>query len=358
MKSTNYALLMVGCSSLLITVACNFFEHKNTNRPADNFTSEDMEITSCRNILQENLEDLEHINKKMVSFQALHEIAVVPDSSLLYLLSDEHEILKIDGKGNLQFKIKKYGQGPGEMILPISLKYRNQKLYVLDHANQKISLFSSTGEWLRDIVIHDNVAETFDVDINGNILLPRVISVEGSENPLFFLYSQDGKFIRSFSSNKYLSDDFIAKPPRPILYISPDNYIVLGFRIHGSFYKFSPEGDLLSKSDICNGEEWKTSVKDEIAFNKRMNTTSYQLRLNDIFFMSNGNILVSWGGNFKNRKSMAIIYNAKGNFIGRLFKSTHFPYPCTVYNQMNDSTFCIFSEEKYLLVECRINKLR
>jgi len=341
------------CFALVLILSCHQDRPNHSMRPNDRFMKDDMEIVSCRDILLLN-DTIKSIDP--LSFQSLREIAIQANSKYLFLLSKNGEVFKVDKFGKLIYKISNYGQGPGEMSLPIMLKHRNGKLYVLDRGNRKIVIFSDSGKWIEDITLGGNSAESFEVNSDDEIIVPQIIPIEGSQEPLFQVLDHKGSIIRKYSNNRYINEDFVAAYPRPALFITPDDCIFLVLRIHGTFYKFSKTGELIFKSDICGGQEWDESIDAEIAFQKSLNVSSHQLRLNDLFFGENGNIYASWGGKFKSKQTLAIIYNSRGMFIGRVFQNNLFANIPTLYTLSGDSSFWIYNDDENRLAECTIRQ--
>jgi hypothetical protein len=341
--------------AITIVLACSGDPSVSERRPTNRFMKDDMEIVSSRKVSLPGNDLAEHADEQL-NLDLVRNITCDPEAESLYLLNRENEIYKLDRQGRLKAKIARSGRGPGEMELPLLLKYRNHKLYVLDYNNNKILVFDKSEHWLQDIALHFGSVFAFEVTSNDEIILPQITPVKGSKDPLFLFIGHDSRVLRKTSSNEYIEADFVKSFPQPLLFLSPDNCIVLALKAEGCFYKFTMDGRFLFKSDICGGQEWEDSIREDIEFNKTY--PSVLLRLNDMFFGKNGTIYAAWGGKFKDRNTMALMYDRNGTFIGRVFQTAFFPCDISAYTLANDSTFWIFNDNKYLLAECIVRKIQ
>jgi len=340
-------LMLMEITINLLLLGCGMIKQNPGNRPTNYFMPADMVISSSRSIQFEG----ETENGESI-LPSIEDFAIQQDSGYVFIISPESELIKIDRMGTIIFKKKVYGQGPGEITIPTMLRYRNEKLYILDSGAQKVVVFDNHGCWKTDIKYNNYAIESFDVDWNDNLIIPNIIAPDAVDEPLFLVISPEGKKINQISQNKLLVEDFVTSFARPVLYITPDSCLVLAFRIHGSFYKFNMNGDLLFTADIKSGQEWNDSVKAEMDEYNKSKLKFFQWRLNYMYFRSDGSIFVAWGGNFKNQVTLCMIYDSKGTFIGRLFQSKAFPYLPQRIALLNDSTFWIYSETANKLSEC------
>lgn len=341
--------------AVAIALACSGDPSGSDRRPGNRFMKDDMEIVSSRAI-SFAVDDPEGYANEQLNLELIRDITYNPEAGHLYLLNRENEIYKLDRKGHLVGKIVHTGRGPGEMELPLQLKYRNNKLYVLDYNNNKIIVFDNNERWLQDITLHFGSLFSFEVTAKNEIILPRIIPVEGATESQFLFIGHDGRIIRTTPGNKHIKADFVKSFPHPLLFLTPDDCIVLALKVEGTFYKFTMDGEFLFRSDICGGQEWEDSIEREIEF--VITYPSVQLRLADMFFAKNGNMYAAWGGKFKDRNTMAMMYDKNGIFIGRVFQSALYPYVPSAYTLVNDTTFWIFNSDKYVLAECIIGKIQ
>jgi len=337
-------------SHLFIFISCD----KSNYRPGNKFLYSDMVISSSKHFLKEETDFSVYIEETISVFSKI-EALTVADSENLFLLSTFGEIIKINNKGKPLLKIESYGQGPGEMMMPLDIKVRNNKLYIMDIGNNKIVIYNLSGSWLNDVVIHDVNLKTFEVNSNENIIVPVLSFLKNSKIPLFIIYNDKGEVVDKISKNNFIKEDIIQTPPRLLLFLTPNSYLLLVFEIQGVFYLFNFEGELVSKFDIHGGPEWKQSVE----FEKRLEKNSkygksWPHRVENVSFDSNGNIYATWGGNFKGQKSIIMIYDSEGCFVGRLYGNEDFPYAPTCFELENDSTAWIYSREMYTFAKCKI----
>ena len=345
-------LMLLEISINLILSGCGIIKHNQKNRPTNNFMPADMIISSSRSIqLADEAENTESI------LPSIEDFAIQQDSGYVFIITPESELMKIDRMGTIIFKKRVYGQGPGEITIPTMLRYRNNKVYILDSGAQKVAVYDNHGCWKADIKYNNCAIESFDVDWNENLIIPNTIQLNAADEPLFLVISPEGNKINQISQNKHIKEDFVSSFPRPVIYITPDSCLVLVFRIHGSFYKFNMNGDLLFTADIKGGQEWNDSVKAEMDEYNKTKLKFFQWRLNYMYFRLDGSIFAAWGGNFKDQVTLCMIYNSKGFFVGRLFQSEAFPYLPQRIALLNDSTFWIYSETANQLAECAIRNI-
>ncbi len=66
---------------------------------------------------------------------------ILVNKQILTLDRKAHEIVLIDMTGKIVWKYNKKGKGPGEMSDTVSINYKNNILYVVDHLQGKVMLF-------------------------------------------------------------------------------------------------------------------------------------------------------------------------------------------------------------------------
>jgi len=315
----------------------------------------DMILADAKHFLSNESKLSRYIEETESVFSRLDKIEFDKNSKSVFLLSTFGEIIKIDQHGNPLLKIEVHGQGPGEMTLPMDIKIRNNKLYVLDNGNNKVLIFDLFGKWEKDVVFHDLLALTFEVDSLGLIIIPKIILQKDSSEPLFICFNEQGQVVREISKNSYIDEDVVSIPTRPILSMTPNSNLLLTLKVQGRFYLFNLKGELLQIFSIQSGPEWSQSIEREEDMAKHSKYgKGWPHRVVNVAFNSCGNIFATWGGKFKGRNSIVMIYDHEGNFIGRLFGNDKFPYPPTCFTLENDSIAWLFGSHAYLLARCKI----
>jgi len=182
--------------AVVIALACSGDPSDSDRRPGNRFMKDDMEIVSSRAI-SFAVDDPEVCANAQLNLELVRDLTYNQEAGHLYLLNRENEIYKLDRQGRLAGKIVRPGHGPGEMDLPLQLKYRNNKLYVLDYNNNKFIVFDNHERWLQDIALHFGPIFSFEVTAKNEIILPRIIPVEGTtESQFLFIGHDGGKFTK------------------------------------------------------------------------------------------------------------------------------------------------------------------
>lgn len=335
--------------------ACDWEFREDKKRPGNKPLAGDRVLADCEFYLNEESALSGYLEETESDLSFLRKIAIEKASQTIFLLSNFGEIYKIDRDGKPLLKIESQGQGPGEMALPFDMKIRHNQLYVHDQGNNKILIFDLNGNWIKDVVIHDLLVQSFEVDPELRLIIPKIDLAKNTELPLFVFYNEAGQVVQEISKNRDLEEDFSTIPIRPILTLLPNSNLLLTFKIQGRCYLFAPDGSLLQRFSIQGGPEWSQSVEFEKEMEKNSKYgKSYPWRVENVDFDSQGNIYASWGGKFKDKPSIVMIYDQTGNFLGRLFGNANFPYPPTCFALESDSVIWLHSQEKYTFGRCKI----
>jgi hypothetical protein len=124
-------------------------------------------------------------NKEDDYFWRIEDLACDDENNLYVADSGWNKIFKFDSQGHFLESFGRAGQGPGEFMaipqsMPLRISFGNdRKLYVLDSANQRISVFTKEGKFLNQKRIR---ALTYD---------PPQVNSRGD----FFLISKGGKYV-------------------------------------------------------------------------------------------------------------------------------------------------------------------
>jgi len=128
-----------------------------------------------------------------------------------------HKIKKFDVMGNLLYQFGIRGRDPGEIDRPIGLTFCDDKVYIADSRNRRISIFDTLGTFIRTIgdsagllmpfgLVADSTGCVFVSDVMGN----QVIEFGPSGNRLFgidsILDSPTGLALSLDAKTLYISD--------------------------------------------------------------------------------------------------------------------------------------------------------
>jgi len=279
-----------------------------------------------------------------LSVEHADAMTVNPDTQNIFIVDNQHTILKISPSGKPLLHIKKIGKGPGELLWAKQIKVRNGKLYVYDAKQNKISIFTLKGEFIRDLIPNDGTIHAFDVTSEGYIIIPNLYRTTAS-NDLFKIINMDGQTINEFGNNKIIQDDLKKTDMLGIvkLSLSPSGKLLLTFSVPGTFYLYDLDAEkLVSKFNIRSGPEWEERYKKKREQRKGV----YSHMVSDVAFAKE-HILVSTGGFFKDKISIGMIFNMDGEFSGRIFGGDNLKNPPNNLYAFNDYTILIsgFNEQ-------------
>lgn len=114
---------------------------------------------------------------------------IARDADGTFYLPDwqQHTIWVVDTPGKLILKIGKEGRGPGELTNPRSVALHDGRVFVLDNDNERIAVFSSTGQHLTSHRIDVYLSSGMLIDNDGHIVVSSVLGPS-----LFTVYDSNG----------------------------------------------------------------------------------------------------------------------------------------------------------------------
>lgn len=321
------------------------------NVPGNKYLAGDKIITGFQSIItseQPNSSGLQTIPR-------IRSFAYDRTRRRLILLGWSGELLFLDQSGHLLLTRSTYGQGPGEMTLPRIMKFRNGKLFVLDYGNNKICVYASDGKWITDLVIHDQVIETFAVDEMERVIVPAIRTV-GTRADIRLTYHSLHSAAKTEKNTSFSMEDSDLTILRPLLELNNRGNLILGFRIEGNFYQLDSSCVLLSRFSIQGGPEWEENLKFEERIEKHSSFgKTYPHRVTHIDFDEQGNIWINWGGPFKKESTIAAIFNPDGLFSGRLFLGKKMPAAPLAWILDDDSTMIAYIAKTEEIGFCSIS---
>lgn len=301
----------------------------------------DLQVSRGKNLLADGTSLTAYGLRQGFLLQSLHEMAIDPNSKSLFLVEQETDhIVKLDSSGRPLWNIRSYGRGPGELTWPYSMKVRNGKLYIFDIQQRKISMYSLDGKFLRDVVPQPVASyQDFEVTSEGHIIIPNLYS-QNYDGALFLLFNEQGEKIGQFGDNNIVQKDLNAsgRIPSADLDLSETGRLVLSFNTPGTCYVYDIyEHKLLHAISIQRGPEWKAHVQREAEKNLR----GYPIRIRDICIDSKGNLIIAWGGRFKDKITVGMRFGAEGEFLGRIFSNEQLQNVPSQMVMVNDSTLWV-----------------
>lgn len=114
---------------------------------------------------------------------------VAHDGDGTFYLPDwqQHTVWVVDIRGKLVHKIGQEGRGPGELTNPRSVALHDGKVFVLDNDNDRIAVFSSTGQHLSSFRIDVYLSSGMVINNDGHIVVSSVLGPS-----LFTVYDTNG----------------------------------------------------------------------------------------------------------------------------------------------------------------------
>jgi len=169
----------------------------------------------------------------------------------LYLLDQGHcLVFKLDFKtGKLEKTIFKRGQGPSELMLPVSIKVCRDRIYVLDRGFNGIKIAALDGTFVNEFKVNGTFGDrNLEVNSKGEILVGQY---DGKTNTYINVYDDKGKFLKSIVQIPTDKEQNLKRIHYTIKLDSAENIIIL-FPITYELMKFDKTGALLWKTDINN----------------------------------------------------------------------------------------------------------
>jgi len=177
----------------------------------------------------------------------------VDNENNFYLLQKKYcSILKVDpNTGKLIKTISSKGQGPQELMQPITLKVKNGMIFVADGGFGGVKIFDSTnGNLIKAFKTNHTEINWLDVNRQNEIYV-----LESSGNPIISVYNTEGEKIRKALEiplkKKNDRMEFWTNMNARFVLDSQDNVIAL-FGFLNKLRKFSKDGALLWERKIEN----------------------------------------------------------------------------------------------------------
>lgn len=198
------------------------------------------------------------ISKMMESHQIfianIRDICFDEFGSIYILDNRSGNVVRVElSTGALVNRISSLGQGPAELMAPVTVRVRNKKVFVLNGGNNGIKVFSVDGGYLGEFKIK-SVPRCMDVDNNERIY---VSETDQWSNPTITVYDIHGKKLFTLFTlqltKEVLSDK--GKLTKRILFdikMDHEGNVIILHKMLRELRKVSPTGVLLWEKKIEN----------------------------------------------------------------------------------------------------------
>lgn len=206
-----------------------------------------------------NIGDLESEDENVL-FYMPSDIAIDKEGNVYVLDSGNHRIQKFDADGNFLASFGRQGQGPGEFQYPQSIDLDEQGfMYVSDSGNQKIQILKPDGTLSKEIKMTEDAPGLTRVR-SGQMIMGQSASVysfgmgsmdQDQELPeLIKILNKEAEIQKEFGEQKNYSDFLVNRlGNRYHFAVDKNGYIFIAFDYQNRIEKYSPEGELLWRSD-------------------------------------------------------------------------------------------------------------
>jgi hypothetical protein len=215
-----------------------------------------------------------------------------------YYLNDanNHRIVQFTKDDKLLNSIGRWGERPGEFITPHCIKYydngKSSRLYVLDNNGTRLQMFDANGKYVENKRGIDISADFFDIDNDGNIIVPMRTDIE------YFItkFSPTGEVLEKLiliDKNDPLLFKDEKKQLSEVIYDKKNDIYWLFFTTSPNIRIYNSKGDLVKEIKFVN-ESINKVYKDTEEIMKQY---AGQVRMTQIFqrnvkLLPNGTIYV------------------------------------------------------------------
>jgi hypothetical protein len=241
-------------------------------------------------------------------------------SGNVYVFDDGNSrIVKLNSRGKFLAEFGQPGSGSGQIKsagLSDSLAVDGEEnIYVVDAINPKVQIYNSSGAFRSSFRVPFPVA-SIGVNSKHEIFLTADTS---RPSDLIYVFSPDGKFIRSFGAVLVRQNGRLARQAnRSVLTVDQADNILVAFRSWPLIRKYSGDGKLLGEAEykipsgLVGGEEAK---RYSIDFFSRNPDAQFSLpflahsisasRAGKVYVLLNGRVIVALGSDLRLLKQWA-----------------------------------------------------
>ena len=109
--------------------------------------------------------------------------------------SDDRLIQKFDTSGNHLLQFGDKGAGNGQLSSPIGITTHNNKVFVTDCSNSRISVFCTNGQFSH-VIGKGQLAGPYDITVNNS----NQLLVADAEHDCIYTFTLDGNYVSKFAS--------------------------------------------------------------------------------------------------------------------------------------------------------------
>jgi hypothetical protein len=207
-------------------------------------------------ILQDGINFEKKLADNNVFLKSCSDFEIEPEKNLVYFLDKIYgQVFKVElSTGKLLKTIGTKGQGPKELMIPVSLRVRNDKIFVLDAGFNGIKIFNPEGNFINEFKLRSALMGKRNIDVNekDEIFLGKI---DYQTKTMVSVYSVKGKRIRSLIRYRGENrNNDMAKISRYQYLLKLDNKgnIYLLHYMLRKVGKYDKNGNFLWESDIEN----------------------------------------------------------------------------------------------------------
>ncbi len=203
-------------------------------------------------VLKKEKDYLETLIDKEIFCKLIEDIEY--DNGALYLLDSQLCRVFVVGlnTGKLIRTLFRRGQGPNELMMPMSLKVRDNKVFVLDQGFNGIKICDLEGKPLKEFKTRGMTGRR-NIDVNDKNEI-FVAEYNSQENTYVTAYTWQGEKIRSLVKIGPPGSKLDLQRSSYKIRIDGEGNILLLFPVLRELKKFSPTGDMV----------WETGIKNKV----------------------------------------------------------------------------------------------
>ncbi len=203
--------------------------------------------------------EMDSLDDEVIFFMPT-DIAFDSQGNIYVLDSGNHRIQKFSPDGKYLTTIGQQGQGPGEFQYPQSLSLDSEGyLYIADMGNRKIHVLKPGGGEANTIQMNEKGVENIRNGPDGQIIMGGgggMMIMSGGMNEdqdlgkLLTVLDSEGKVVQEFGEKLDYKDFLMNRMGNRYHYgVDKKGQVYVAFDFQNRIEKYSPEGELLWKSD-------------------------------------------------------------------------------------------------------------
>ena len=122
-------------------------------------------------------------------------VAFDEDNNLYVVDNNNHRVQKFDVTAKYVLQFSSRGSGNGQLSYPLGLTIHNNRVYVADQCNNRISIFHCDGKFIHTIGQSSQLDKPFDVAVTNNNQL-----LIADFNHCISIFTLDGNYVKNFGT--------------------------------------------------------------------------------------------------------------------------------------------------------------